>query len=385
MRIGILHFNKFFFKPLFKKYTFYLLGLLVFSSCIDRINIAIPDHYASQIVVDGLITDEPGPYTVRLTKSTRIENFLLFSREALTSAKVIVSDNVGNSELLKEKEPGVYETSINGMRGIVGREYIINIETKDGKIFESIPEKISPVGEIDNLYYEFESFQPLDAPTEYGFRFFIDTESVPNIDNLVRWKFTGIFKVEAEPKLHTSPGCIPDPRFCSGFVRVDGGIRKVAECSCCECWVTRNESKPNVSDNQFVNTGKIRRIEVGYIPIEYYSFLRKYRVEVKQMSLSRGAYDYWRIIRSQKEGAASLFQPPTGKTRTNIFDKNGIEEVQGFFYASSVKTRQIYLSNADVPVNLRIPRWDCEDKGIIPESCLYGFKFSSTQPPADWK
>lgn len=44
------------------------------------------------------------------------------------------------------------------------------------------------------------------------------------------------------------------------------------------------------------------------------------------MSLSRQAFDYWRIIQAQKEGATSLFQPPTGKTVTTIFEKK--ERVQ---------------------------------------------------------
>ena len=385
--MGILHFNNTFLQVLLKKFFFYLflLGFLIISSCIDRINIAIPDSYTSQLVVDGVITDESGPYTIRLTKSIRTEKFLLFSQEPVTSAKVTITDNAGNSELLMEMESGVYETRANGIQGMVGREYAIKIETKDGKIFESIPDKMNPVGEIDNLYYEYETFQPLNTSQEYGFRFYIDTEAIPVINNFVRWKFTGIFKVEAEPKLHTRFGCTPDPRPCSGLIFVDGGFRNVAECTCCTCWVTKNETKPNVSDNQFVIQGKVRKIEVGYVPIEFFPFQQKYRVEVKQMSLSREAYNYWRIIQSQKEGATSLFQPPTGKTRTNIFAKNGIEQVQGLFYASSVKTRQIYLSNADVPVNLRVPRWDCEVNGTIAESCLYAFKFSSTQAPADWK
>lgn len=361
------------------------IGLVLISSCIDRIEIKVPDSYSSQLVVDGLITDEPGPYTVRLTKATRIEKFLEFSREDVTQANVTIIDNVGNSELLKEVTSGVYETRPDGIRGVVGREYSVRIETKEGKIYESIPDKMNPVGEIDNLYYEYETFQPLSAPEEYGFRFYIDTEAIPNIDNFVRWKFTGIFRVDAEPKLHTVFMCSPDPRPCSGLVFVDGGLKRVGECTCCTCWVTRYETKPHVSDNQFVRDGDIKRIEVGYVPIEFFPFQQRYRVEVKQMSLSREAYDYWRIIQPQKEGAASLFQPPTGKTRTNVFAKYGNEEVQGLFYASSVKKRQIYLTNADVPVNLRVPRWDCEDDGTIAESCLLAFKNSSNKPPADWK
>jgi len=365
------------------------IGLLLIGSCIDRIEIKIPDSYTSQLVVDGLITDEPGPYTVRLTKATRIEKFLEFSQEEVVQASVSISDNVGNTEQLKETIPGVYETKLGGIQGVIGREYSIKIETSDGKVYESIPDKMNPVGELDSLYYEFESYTPLNDQTRFGFRFYIDARGAQSSDNFLRWKFTGVFQIEADPKLHTTSRpmpCTPDPRPCSGWIigPFDGRLQKVGDCTCCTCWVTRYEDKPNVSDNQFVSNQKIRRVEVGYVPLEYFPFLAgKYRVEVKQMSLTRRAYEYWRIIQSQKEGAASLFQPPTGRIETNILSKDGAEQVQGLFSASAVKTRQRYLSNGDVNVLLRVPFWDCE-VGEIAESCLLAFKNSSNKPPADW-
>jgi Domain of unknown function (DUF4249) len=89
-------------------FTFSLL--LLTGSCIDRINIEVPDSYSSQLVVDGVITDEPGPYTVKLTKSVRVEKFLLLSQKTVSGAVVTISDNVGNSEVLAEKELGIYRT-----------------------------------------------------------------------------------------------------------------------------------------------------------------------------------------------------------------------------------------------------------------------------------
>ena len=364
------------------------IGSLFIGSCIDRINIDVPDYNTSQLVVDGLITDELGPYTVHLSRSTSAENFFLQFNKGLESSKVTISDDVGTSEVLTEKEAGTYQTKEGGIQGTVGRSYSIKIETKDGKVYESIPDKMKPVGDLDSLYYESESYLPLNDQTRYGFRFFIDASGVPDIDNLVRWKFTGVFQIFAEPKLHTRPPeCTPDPRPCSGWILGEFGLQKVSEdCTCCTCWVTRYEDKPHVSDNRFVSNGKAKRIEVGFIPLEYFPFLKgKYRAEVKQMSLSKEAFAYWQLILSQKDGAASLFQPPTGKIRSNIFEKNGNGQVLGFFYSSAIKTKQLYLSHGDVKAKFsRVPIWDCE-VGKIAESCVLAFKFSSNKPPADWK
>lgn len=370
-----------------KKLLLLFLCSLLVSACIDRINIAIPDSYTSQLVVDGLITDEPGPYTVRLTKATRIEKFLQFSQESVTRASVTISDNVGHSEILTEKEPGVYQTKKDGIQGVIGREYSLRIETAEGKLFESEPDRLNPVGEVDSLYYQFESFLPLNDQERYGFRFYVDSQSPDNEDTFLRLKFTRVFEIDAYPELHIVGNCISDPRSCSGRIFTEFGLKTIGECTCCKCWVTVNENQPHVTDNQFVSGGRARKIEVGYVPLEYFPFqLGKYRVEVKQMSLSRKAFDFWRIIQSQKQGVASLFQPPTGKIRTNIISKDGSQEAQGLFYASAVTKKQLYLSYKDFSFTLfsRIPFWGC-DKGIITEDCRLAFPFSGTEKPSDWK
>lgn len=376
-----------------RRYFILFFGLLLISSCIDRIDITVPKSITSQLVVEGLITDEPGPYTVKLSLAAPVDGFLKFSK-AITAKQVTLFDNAGNSEALVETETGTFQTRPNGIRGVIGREYTLRIETRDGKIYESLPDKLNPVGDVDSLYYEFESYEPLNEQTQYGFRFFMDGQGLPTGDNLVRWKFTSVFELDTDPKLRLvpcpggAPCSCPEPPLCSGFIVGQFDLVKVGDCTCCKCWVERKENKPHVGDDRFVSQGKAKKVEVGYIPLEYFPFQKgKNRAEVMQMSLSRQAFDYWRIIQAQKEGAASLFQPPTGKTITTIFEKNGSGTALGIFYASAVKKKQLYLTHADVPVKFsRVPFWDCEQgTGRIPQSCILAYPFSSNQPPADWK
>jgi len=367
---------------------------ILISSCIDRIDITIPKSNTSQLVVDGVITDSPGPYTVKLSLSESVDGFLKYTRP-VTAKQVTLFDNVGNSEVLEEVETGTFQTKPSGIRGVVGREYYIRIETRDAKIYESLPDKLNPVGTLDSLYYEFESYQALNEETQYGFRFFINSQGLPEGNDLLRWKFTSVFELDAEPKLRLVPcrngapcACAAPPE-CSGWtVNRQGSVVKVGDCTCCTCWVTRPETKPHLGDYQFAENRQGKRIEVGYIPLDYFPFLKgKNRAEVQQMSLSRQAFDYWKEIQVQKEGAASLFQSPAGKLTTTIFEKNGTGRALGIFYASAVKKKQRYLTGDDVPIKFsRIPFWDCEmGTGRIPQSCLLAYPFSSTTPPEDWQ
>jgi hypothetical protein len=369
-----------------KRASFLFLCCLIISSCIDRISIEIPDSYTSQLIVDGVITDEPGPYTVRLTKSVRVEKFLPLSQESVTGAIVTISDNEGNSEVLTEKEPGIYQTKKNGIQGVVGRAYSVQIKTAEGKTYESEADRMNPVGEVDSLYYRFESYLPINDKERYGFRFYVDSQS-PEEDAFLRLKFTRVFEIDAYPDLHIIGRCIPDPRPCGGRIFTEFGFKNVGECTCCKCWVTVNESQPYVSNNQFIAGRKSKKIEVGFVPLEYFPFqLGKYRVEVKQMSLSRKAFDFWRIIQAQKEGVATLFQPPTGRIRGNIFATNSSEEVLGLFYASATKKKQRYLTYKDFSFTkfYRIPSWDCEN-GKIAEDCRLAYPNSTTVKPDDWE
>jgi Domain of unknown function (DUF4249) len=357
----------------------FLAIMVLLSACVDRIDITIPATELP-LVVEGLITDEPGPYTVQITRASKLSENLNFRKYVLVKS-VTIFDDEGNSELLREIGIGVYQTKANGFRGIVGRKYLIRVEARDGKIYESIPDKMNSVGKVDSVYYEFETFQPIEEPTQYGFRIYADAQGTASGDNLFRWKFSGTFEIDGYPELHTvgldGNPCSPDPRPC----RNDGPGKS---CTCCKCWVSVSEALPRVSDNQFVSNGVFKKIEIGYVPLEYFPFLIKYRIEARQMSLSRIAFDYWRIIQSQKEGTSSLFQPPTGKTRSNLFEKTGNTEVQGIFYAAAVRKKQIYIRNADVPVKLQIAKWNCA-VGLIADACTNAYPFSSNEKPIDWQ
>ena len=124
------------------------LVLWVFiDACIDRIDLVIPPSTLGDIVVDGLITSDPGPYTVRLNSVIRSDD----SRPLgipLTAVKVVMYDDQGNSEEMEQVIDGEYQTSPAGMRGVVGRSYHIRIEMGDGSVFESIPDKLGPVGTV---------------------------------------------------------------------------------------------------------------------------------------------------------------------------------------------------------------------------------------------
>jgi Domain of unknown function (DUF4249) len=367
---------------------------LIWGSCIDRIDFSSPD-ITSQLVVDGMITDEPGPYTIKLSRTQ--EPYDITSIKKVSAKTVSIFDNIGNTEVLKEIRLGEYQTNPNGIRGVVGREYSVRIETFDNKIYESIPEKINPAGSIENFYYTFEQFQPESGPTKYQFKFFIDANGNNEGDNLFRWKLSAVYLVETNPELHGPPPAGPtscddktplnEPRNCSGHIFDNRGLVYIGPPSTCNtCWISIPELKPNISSKQIFTNGRFRNVQVGIVPVDYWVFYDKIHVEAVQLSLTKRASAYWKTVQDQKEGAASLFQPATGKTYSNIYLKNGEEEVQGYFFASAIVRKtlpQKFISYRDIPQGPRVIIPPCPI--LIKESCLLAFKNSTNQKPTFWE
>jgi hypothetical protein len=117
-------------------------------------------------------------------------------------------------------------------------------------------------------------------------------------------------------------------------------------------------------------------VKVGEVPITNMTFVNKYLVEVEQLSLSKTAFEFYKLVRKQKEEAATLFQPPPGILVGNVFGKNNDNLVVGMFGASSITKKHIFIYPEDVPFNIIPPFFD-----TLP--CTH-YPNSSTNKPALW-
>lgn len=310
------------------------------AGCIDPVDFNVKTTDL-QLVVNGFITDQPGPYTVTLYKARRLKADLDFS-VPVTGASITIFSDAGEEETLTETIEGTYVTS--QIVGEIGKSYFIKITTSDGAAYESIPEKIRPAGEIESLTYEYEmSRDPQDLDnTADNFRVIVGSRTSPGEESFIRWRVVGTYQIETRPWLRT-----PVPYPCSGETGTNG-----IACTCCTCWISRYDEIPTIADEQHINGNEFRHITIGRVPIRSEFFVDKYHVAVSQMSLTQSTYNYFRLIKAQKEGVSSLFQPVSGKLRGNINRLNGEEEVQGIFWAAGVTTSTLTITKDNLPYTL---------------------------------
>ena len=152
-------------------------------SCEKVINIDL-NSSDPQIVIEGTITNQPSPYTIKITQTT--DYFVPNANPKISNALVNISDNEGNFETLLETKPGVYQTS--SIQGIPGRTYdlYVNIDGLEFTASSYMPE-ITP---IDSLSYEESPFKQEIEDDIYYFAtcYFSDSEHVENYYRIKLYK-----------------------------------------------------------------------------------------------------------------------------------------------------------------------------------------------------
>ena len=132
------------------RYFIISLLLILSNSCIVQF---IPDITENQelLVVEGLLTDQPGPNTVKLSSSLPLGE--ASNAKPVTGCNVTITDDLGSTIYLGETEPGTYITYAHG---ILGRTYTLHINKTIGTRvlnYESSPMEMKPVPKIDSIYY----------------------------------------------------------------------------------------------------------------------------------------------------------------------------------------------------------------------------------------
>ena len=129
-----------------KTYKFLFLSMVFIflsQSCTEKYDIKLKGE-EHRLVIEAVITDEPGPYFVRLTKSRTSPysepNYSADDRaEPVKNALIIISDNIGNVDTLipvKEDDStgysyakGYYKTT--NIQGVAGRTYYLYIKSEE--------------------------------------------------------------------------------------------------------------------------------------------------------------------------------------------------------------------------------------------------------------
>jgi hypothetical protein len=286
---------------------FIIVGLFL-NSCTTVIDAKL-DTGPTQLSVDGLLTDQPGSQTIRLTQTAAY--FDSSQPTPATSATVTVSDDKGKTyRFLDATNTGYYVWQPTGKDtlGHVGRTYQLTIAYQ-GETYQAYS-KINRVPPVDSLIFVKRKLNPLSKREGYRAEFYaID---MPGAADYYRIRFFRNGELQNKPNNIITT---QDGSFRSGTAVTDG----------------------------LMFIAPIRR---SVNPDSLYVLNDKVTVELHSLSLE--AFNFWQQVRTQITNGG-LFATPPANVPTNIINTNATgRKATGFFITSAVRSRSAVVESASI-------------------------------------
>ncbi|PKP30440.1 MAG: hypothetical protein CVU00_13595 [Bacteroidetes bacterium HGW-Bacteroidetes-17] len=305
---------------------FLIIALGLGLSCSEKYWPELNSAYEHLLVIDGKITNEPGPYTINLSTSSSIEQN---SFNPLSNAHVVISDDFGNSELLLETSSGKYQTAINGIHGIIGRKYKISIIV-NGKSYESTFEELKNPVKVEKLNAEWVKHTGAsNEEDEYGYQFYLSTETANETVSYYYWELTETYQYTSYYFAHSIywGKNLPGKNGFEFFTHVDTLLN---------CWKTKQIDERFTYTTKNLKIPKLNRFIINFVPnSEKLNY--KYALQVKQYTISENAYVFLNSLQKQNDIENSLYTTQPYQILGNVQNVDDLEEpVLGYFLTAGV-------------------------------------------------
>ena len=342
----------------------YILLLIFLISCEEKYWPELDNKYEDLLVVAGMITNNPGPYTINLSLSTTVRSP---KQIPLSGYELIITDDSGQEETLTENNAGEYSTSPSGIQGVIGRKYQLTINAPDGRTYKSeFEELMIPTG-IESVYAEVEYREDLNYYHELaGYQFYLDTYHAENDSNYYFWQLEATYKYRSDFLIRF----IFDHFTLSPFPKPD---------SLQICWKTDKIQKLFLYNTLDLSEPKITRFPLHYVTTETRELSIRYSLLVKQFSITEKAYNFWSSVKEQNVEQGALYTKQPYQIRGNLVNtENPDEPVLGYFLVAGVSEKRIYVGRPQTPVLMYYPV--C----VITDADIEGFGYIFWSDKSTW-
>jgi Domain of unknown function (DUF4249) len=330
------------------------------SGCIDRFEAPIR-NIRPKLVVEGSLTNETPPYTVKLSLTGGFSQSFLSNATPVLGALVYVQDSEGRrADFVPELyQPGTYTTRVPGFVGTPGRTYSLTVALPDGRTYTSGPQRLQAAPPIDSIYAVPNNLgRRVGQRTQFGFDIFLDTQDPADGANFYRWaSFSYAFKQTT-------------PRSCSPFSAVLCNFGYF-------CYQPDNEVRLLSDDG--LNGNRLRRQLVNFSPV--FAPGQNF-VEVRQYAISRDQFRFWQRYRDQVTRTGSIFDPIPSTIEGNMVNvADPTDLALGTFEVAGITRRRLRVLANSAP---QAPNWFAVyGSTLLSDPCPEG-GFGSPSPPTGW-
>ncbi len=290
-----------------------ILLLIGLTRCVEPIDLESIE-FDDLLVVDALITDNPGTQTILLSRTHPLgQDTTIFE----LGAQVYLQDPSGRRVEFAERPNGKYQTSFP-FAVLPGERWQLYIETSDQKRYESDEVEVLNTPEIDSLYASFTASSSSINNFGGNFDFFMDSRNT-NESQYLRWTWNSTFELSV---------ATPSRWLWTGgntfIIREAGSVNDSLQVEV--CW--RTEESTNVITRRLLDPSQgVVKLPLTSFHSDEKKMLRGYSIEVKQYALSESSYNYWNEIGKSLQEQGGLSSQQVGTIRGNIRSLDNPDEV----------------------------------------------------------
>ncbi len=278
------------------------------------------------LVIDGsLISSADSPSVITLSRTVKLTDST-FNFLPESGASVSVEDSTGGTFTFIETANGKYTSiplSLNPRD-----KYRLKIATSTG-------------GQYASDFVELKESPPIDSVSwkqQNDVMIYVSTHDPQNNTRYYRWDFaeTWQYRAPLESELGVENGLIYY-------------IVRRPDAQKYNCWSTDYSTDLLLGSSVALSQDVISMAPVAVVPQNSVKINLRYSILVKQYAITDKAYQYFQILKKNTENLGSIFDAQPTQLIGNIHSiKNPSEIVIGYFTASSVQQKRIFISSGEV-------------------------------------
>jgi hypothetical protein len=332
---------------------FIVLGLV--NSCVDSYQPDIDSGNNDPVlVVEGQVTNETGPFRVKLTTTFPLDNLQL-TGDSVTDANVTIMDDQGHFYQLVHTTGGLYETEDKNLKGIPGNTYVLNITTLDGMQYESTPVTMLDVPDIDSVYFREENVSVLEngvESTQKRLNIYVDARASNGPPEFLRYAYDDTWEIKLskhDVRIRTGS---TNSTIVTDDVELAPGITET-------CWITKPSTSILVASGKNTSDNRVSDFKLTSIPQNNDRLYIKYSILVKQYAMTESMYNFWKVLKESNENNGGMYDRIPSQIYGNIECCSHTGNALGYFTASAVKEKRIFIAPGDQNMKTKSPYDGC--------------------------
>jgi hypothetical protein len=302
--------------------------VMCITGCIETFIPQLSGDSDHVIVISGEVTDQSGYQEVTISQASPVDAPEYIP---VSNCELEISDDQGHTFSLYETEPGKYKVWMDQEFLNPGTSYKLRIITPDGDEIVSAYDLMPECPVVDSVHYNLTKI-PASIPGEFiqGLQFYIDLNGKETDSRYYRWN------IEETWEHHS---LYPKEYY------YDGRIHQIIppDYSRMICWSTAR-----VPDFFTLSTKNLVNNSYKRLPLHLEeNTTRLYigcSVLISQYAISDQSYEYWEQLRINSKEQGGLYERQPLPVQGNLQNMTHPgQKVLGFFGASSVKTRRVFV------------------------------------------